>query len=160
MKNKLFRTLSAVVFALVLSACHEQRAEIGKTAPELAAFDLQGNKAELNQWQGKNVLLTFWSGTCGVCVAELGELDKMAQQHPNKVQILAINVDGENADTQAIIEKRKIHLPVLKDQLKMTGERYGVIGTPTSFIIDRQGKIQAKFEGLIPKDELQKLFNG
>lgn len=160
MQNKLKRAISAVIFSLILVACKEQTAEIGKPAPDFATFDLQGNKVELNQWQGKKLLVSFWSETCGVCVAELNELDKMAQAHPDQVQVIAINIDGENANTQTIVEKRKIRLPVLKDQLKMTGERYGVVGTPTSFVIDDNGNIQAKFEGLIPKDELQKIFNG
>ena len=160
MPNRLRCAISAVIFSLCLVACKEQTAEIGKAAPDFATFDLQGNKVELSQWEGKKLLVSFWSETCGICIAELTELDKMAQTYPEQVQVIAINIDGEYANTQAIIEKRKIHLPVLKDQLKMTGERYGVIGTPTSFVIDQQGNIQAKFEGLIPKDELQKIFNG
>lgn len=158
--NSLLSLLSTVVFSVVLFGCKEQTAEIGKPAPDIAAFDLQGNKAELNRFRGKTLLMSFWSGTCGVCMAELKSLEKLAVEYPGKVEILAINIDGENADTQAVLAKRKIRLPVLKDQMKITGERYGVMGTPTSFIISPEGNIQAKYEGLIPEETLQTLFKG
>lgn len=158
--NSLLSVLSAVVFSVVLSGCKEQTAEIGKKAPDIAVFDLQGNKTELNRFRGKTLLMSFWSGTCGVCVAELKSLEKMATEYPDKVEILAINIDGESADTQAVVSKQKIGLPVLKDQMKITGERYGVTGTPTSFIISPEGNIQAKYEGLIPEEVLHTLFKG
>ncbi|MDG2942865.1 TlpA family protein disulfide reductase [Exercitatus varius] len=158
--NTLLAVLSAVVFSVVLFGCKEQTAEIGKKAPDIAAFDLQGNQAELNRFRGKTLLMSFWSGTCGVCVAELKTLEKMAGEYPGKVEIVAINIDGENADIQSLLTKQKISLPVLKDQLKITGERYGVTGTPTSFVISPEGNIQAKYEGLIPEETLQKLFKG
>ncbi|ABR75021.1 thioredoxin [Actinobacillus succinogenes] len=158
--KSLFPVLSAVVFSAILFGCKEQTAEIGKQAPDIAVFDLQGNKTELNQFHGKTLLMSFWSGNCGVCVAELKSLEKMAAEYPDKVEILAINIDGENADTQAVVIKQKIGLPVLKDQMKITGERYGVTGTPTSFVISPEGNIQAKYEGLIPEQTLQKLFKG
>lgn len=154
---------SAVVFCcgFALIACEKDDiAEVGKQAPEIATFDLQGNKAELANWRGKTVLLSFWSETCGVCLAELKELETWHSQAASDVKLIAINVDGEKADTQKTVEKRQINQLVLKDQLKITAERYQVIGTPTSFVIDPSGKILYKFEGLIPKDKLDELFKG
>ena len=152
------KVISIIISCFVLTACQEQKAEIGQQAPEFAAFDLQGNKAELKQWQGKPILLSFWSASCGVCIAELKELEKLEQQYPNQLQIIALNIDNETADTQATVNKRQIKLTVLKDQMKITGERYQIIGTPTSFFIDSEGKIRYKFEGLIPKQQLESLF--
>ena len=64
-----FLGISAVVFFGV--SCKDESAQIGQPAPEIAAFDLQGNKASLSDWQGKTVLINFWSETCGACIAEL-----------------------------------------------------------------------------------------
>ncbi|RKW36785.1 MAG: TlpA family protein disulfide reductase, partial [Moraxella sp.] len=50
--------------------------------------------------------------------------------------------------------------PVIKDQMKITAERYQLMGTPTSFVINPEGKIQAKYEGAIPSNDLDKLFKG
>ena len=156
--NKLAKMLgiSAVVFFSV--SCKEESAQIGQPAPEIAAFDLQGNKASLSDWQGKTVLINFWSETCGACIAELRTLQQWAEKYPNQVQLIAMNIDGEKADTQAIVTKRQLTLPVFKDQMKITAERYQLVGTPTSFVIDPNGKVIYKFEGLISENDLQRLF--
>ena len=151
-----FLGISAVVFFSV--SCKEESAQIGQPAPEIAAFDLQGNKATLSDWQGKTVLINFWSETCGACIAELRTLQQWAEKYPKQVQLVAMNIDGEKADTQAIVTKRQLTLPIFKDQMKITAERYQLVGTPTSFVIDPSGKVIYKFEGLLPEEELQRLF--
>ena len=151
-----FLGISAVVFFSV--SCKEESAQIGQPAPEIAAFDLQGNKASLSDWQGKTVLINFWSETCGACITELRTLQQWAEKYPKQVQLVAMNIDGEKADTQAIVTKRQLTLPIFTDQMKITAERYQLVGTPTSFVIDPSGKVIYKFEGLLPEEELQRLF--
>ena len=151
-----FLGINTVIFFSV--SCKEESAQIGQPAPEIAAFDLQGNKASLSDWQGKTVLINFWSETCGACIAELRTLQQWAEKYPNQVQLVAMNIDGEKADTQAIVTKRQLTLPIFKDQMKITAERYQLVGTPTSFVIDPSGKVIYKFEGLLPEEELQRLF--
>ncbi|MDG6894646.1 TlpA family protein disulfide reductase [Volucribacter amazonae] len=146
--------LSAVVFLLI--SCKEETARIGEEAPTLAAFDLAGNPVNLPNHQAIT-LLTFWSESCGVCLAELQQFSKLQQQYPEKLQILAINIDGEKANTAQAVQKYQLTIPVGKDQLNISAERYQVIGTPTSFII-QQGKILAKYEGLIPIQEITQLL--
>ena len=58
MTKTLFKlSLLAVVFGI--TACKEESAIIGQAAPEIAAYDLQGNSVKLEDWQGTR-LLTFW----------------------------------------------------------------------------------------------------
>ena len=156
--NKLAKMLgiSAVVFLSVYSK--EESAQNGQPAPENAAVDQQGTKDSISDWQGKTVLINFWSETCGACIAELRTLQQWAEKYPNQVQLIAMNIDGEKADTQAIVTKRQLTLPVFKDQMKITAERYQLVGTPTSFVIDPNGKVIYKFEGLISENDLQRLF--
>lgn len=157
--NSLLKPLLIGAMICGIAACKDETATIGQAAPAIAAYDLQGNPAKLDDWQGTR-LLTFWSETCGVCVAELKSLEELAAAHPNKVQLIAINVDGEKADTQAVVNKRNLTQPVIKDQMKITAERYQLIGTPTSYVIDAKGNISAKYEGKIPDADLEKLFKG
>ena len=154
--NKLLKlfAISAVILGAV--SCKD---EVGQKAPDIAAYDLQGNPANLENWKGTR-LLVFWSETCGRCIAELKEFEKLAEDNPGKVSLIAINVDSDKMDTKAVVAKRELHLPVIKDQMKITAERYQLIGTPTSFVISPEGNIQAKYEGKIPEDDLTKLFKG
>lgn len=78
MKNKFVKLLaiSAVIFGSV--SCKDEVAAIGQKAPDIAAYDLQGKEVKLDDWKGTR-LLTFWSETCGRCVAELKEFEKLAE---------------------------------------------------------------------------------
>lgn len=146
--------LSAVSFLMI--SCKEETAKIGKQAPTLAAFDLIGNPLSLPH-SNIPLILTFWSESCSVCLAELQQFSKLSQQYPDKLQLLAINIDGEKADTAKTVDKYQLTMPIGKDQLHISAERYQVIGTPTSFLI-QQGKILAKYEGLIPSQEITTLL--
>ena len=157
--NKLLKlvAISAVIFGAV--SCKDEVASVGQKAPDIATYDLQGNPANLENWKGTRLLI-FWSETCGRCIAELKEFEKLAEENPGKVSLIAINVDSDKMDTKAVVAKRELHLPVIKDQMKITAERYQLVGTPTSFVISPEGNIQAKYEGKIPESDLNKLFKG
>ena len=151
--------LCLVIFGANLTACKEpQTATVGNPAPELAAYDLQGKSAGLKQWEGRKILLSFWSETCGACVAELRALEQTEKAYPNKIKLVAVNVDGEGVDVKKAVEKHRITQTVVQDQLKMTAERYQLIGTPTAFLIDEKGIVRQKFEGKISNTALENIF--
>ena len=156
MNNK-FKQLSLFSIALfILLGCKEpQKAEIGQTAPAIAVFDAQNHALTLPN--SPKVLLSFWSGTCGACVAELKTLQLWAAKNPGVLQVLAINTDSQ-ADLAQLTKKYQLELPMAKDQMQITGERYQISGTPTSILIE-QGIVREKFEGLISEADLARLFS-
>lgn len=155
-----FLLILLIIFSLAgLTGCKDEIAHIGQKAPTIVALDLHDQTVNLPN-KPLPTLLTFWSASCGVCIAELKTFAELSQQYPNKFQLLAINIDGDQVDLLNIIAKYQLTIPIAKDQLKITAERYQVIGTPTSFIINNKGIIQAKFEGLIPHTELSKYIAG
>lgn len=104
----LFKPLLLCTIVLSCIGCKEDIAVIGKQAPEIAVFDLVGTQRSLNEGKGKTILLNFWSETCGVCIAELKTFEQLLQSYPqNNLHIIAINVDGDKADTQALVKKEK-----------------------------------------------------
>ncbi len=59
-------------------------------------MNLQGNSVKLEDWQAPAYSL-FGRKTCGHCIMELKMFEKNADAHPNRVQLIAINVDGEKS---------------------------------------------------------------
>ncbi|CNL12675.1 putative thioredoxin [Yersinia frederiksenii] len=143
---------------LLLSACKEEKVVVGEVAPQLAAYDLQGKPVALEQWKGKQVYLNFWSASCGGCLAEMAALDKLSQEYQSDIVVVAINTDPEQVDINPILAQRDISYPVIRDQLGITQERYQVIGTPTSFMIDRDGKVTQLHQGARNEKDLTTLF--
>ena len=121
MKNKFVKLLaiSAVIFGSV--SCKDEVAAIGQKAPDIAAYDLQGKEVKLDNWKGTR-LLTFWSETCGRCVAELKEFEKLAEANPDKSSnIIAINVDGDKVDTKAVVAKTSAYVTGYQRPIKNYG---------------------------------------
>ncbi|CNI18583.1 putative thioredoxin [Yersinia frederiksenii] len=143
---------------LLLSACKQEEVAVGEFAPQLAAYDLQGKPVALDKWKGKQVYLNFWSASCGGCLAEMAALDKLSQEYQNDIVVVAINTDPEQVDINPVLAQRNISYPVIRDQLGITQERYQVIGTPTSFMIDRYGKVTQLHQGARNEKDLATLF--
>ncbi|HDZ9832231.1 TPA: TlpA family protein disulfide reductase [Yersinia enterocolitica] len=152
------KTVGLCVLLLLLSACKQEEVAVGEVAPQLAAYDLQGKPVALEQWKGKQVYLNFWSASCGGCLAEMAALDKLSQQYQQDIVVVAINTDPEQVDIAPVLAQRNISYPVIRDQLGITQERYQVIGTPTSFMIDRNGKVTELHQGARDEKALTTLF--
>lgn len=152
------KTVGLCALLLLLSACKQEEVAVGEVAPQLAAYDLQGKPGALEQWKGKQVYLNFWSASCGGCLAEMAALDKLSQQYQQDIVVVAINTDPEQVDIAPVLAQRNISYPVIRDQLGITQERYQVIGTPTSFMIDRHGKVTELHQGARDEKALTTLF--
>ncbi|QHB34750.1 TlpA family protein disulfide reductase [Yersinia canariae] len=152
------RTVGLCALLLLLSACKQEEVAVGEIAPQLAAYDLQGKPVALDQWKGKQVYLNFWSASCGGCLAEMAALDKLSQKYQQDIVVVAINTDPEQVDISPVLAQRNISYPVIRDQLGITQERYQVIGTPTSFMIDRNGKVTELHQGARNEKDLAILF--
>lgn len=143
---------------VLLSGCKDEKAEIGAAAPALAAYDLQGNQASLEQWKGKYVYLNFWASNCGGCLAEMPALEKLSKEFGDSIVVVGINTDKDEMNIQALLDERQVSFPNIRDQLSITQERYQVIGTPTSFLIDPQGKLTDQYIGMLHEPELKAIF--
>lgn len=146
------------ILLVALAGCKEEKLALGKPAPQLAAFDSQGNKATLAQWQGKSVYLNFWSASCGGCMAEMQSLEKLSQQWRDKLVVVAVNTDDESVDIAPLLAQHRVSYPVVRDQMKITQERYQVIGTPTSFLIDAKGRVIDMHQGARNEQALTAAF--
>ena len=135
--------------AILISGCKEEKLAVGAPAPALAAFDLQGQESGLERWQGKAVYLNFWSAGCGGCLAEMDTLE---------VVVVAVNTDPETVRINDLLAKHQITYPVVRDQLNITQERYQVIGTPTSVLIDSEGRVLELHQGMRKPPELEATF--
>lgn len=147
-----------LLLLVLLSGCKEEKLAQGVPAPALAAFDLHGKDASLDSWKGKGIYLNFWSASCGGCLAEMDTLQALSKQYGDNVVVVAVNTDPDSVDIRALLAKHQITYPVLRDQLNITQERYQVIGTPTSVMIDRQGRVLDLHQGARKPAALQETF--
>ena len=98
-------------------------------APAFQLNDLEGKPLSLAEAKGKIVLLNFWATWCGPCLAEIADLVDLQKRYADKLEIIALATDEDDAD-----EVRR--------------DYGGIAALPTSFVIDAQGRIVQKHVGL------------
>lgn len=112
-------------------------------APEFALADLAGNRVRLSDHRGHVVLLNFWATWCPPCRAEMPSMEKLYQAYRDRgLLILAISGDRTGQSTvEAFVQEVGVTFPILLDPANEVFAQYGVRGLPTSYLLDRQGRI-------------------
>jgi cytochrome c biogenesis protein CcmG/thiol:disulfide interchange protein DsbE len=136
--------------------------EVAGAAPAFTLTNLDGKSVSLADFRGKVVVLDFWATWCPPCKREIPDFIDLQKEYGSQgVQIVGIALD-EPDKVQAFARQNGMNYPVLlgSDEVSM---RYGGIeGIPTTFIIDKSGKIVDKFEGFRPRQvfetEIKKLL--
>lgn len=153
-RRGLCAALATTLLLVVLGGCREEKLAIGDLAPALAATDPAGEPISLDAWRGQPLFLTFWSDGCSSCVAEMKELEILAQANSGRVAVVAVNIDTEPPDMREIRQRLGLSFPLLRDSLGISKERYDVAGTPTSVLIDARSRILSRHVGMRKPDEL------
>jgi thiol-disulfide isomerase/thioredoxin len=82
----------ALLAAMLLSGCSDQQ------AAEASLLDIQGERWNAEQMQGKWLVINYWAIWCGPCRDEIPELNHFAQQYDDKALVFAVNFDGVSGE--------------------------------------------------------------
>lgn len=123
----------------------------GKTAaPPVTFVSLQGEKITTADLRGKVVLVNFWATTCTTCVAEMPALaDTYKRFSGQGFETVAIAMNYDPADyVRNYASKNGLPFTVGLDTTGDAARGFEEVRlTPTSFLIDRKGRIVQKFLG-------------
>lgn len=129
----------------------EQQTAAGKPYVDVVAVNVDGNPVHLSDIVGTAdyVLVDFWASWCGPCRRLIPELKELyAEYYPTgKLQIVGISVDAQEADWLKALEEEQMPWPQLhdlKEEPYYPSKAYGISAIPTTFLIDREGKIVAR----------------
>src|SRR6266481_2056325 len=118
-------------------------------APDFKLDSLDGKPLTLISAHGKVVLLNFWATWCGPCRAEIPDLIALQQKYKDQLQIIGLTVDDDDASfIKQVVAKTRINYPVAMSTPEVRVQYGGVAALPTSFVLDTQGRIVQKHEGL------------
>lgn len=122
--------------------------KVGSLAPEIVIQDPNKDTLRLSSLKGKIVLLDFWASWCPPCRRANPEIVKVYDKYHSKgFDIFSVSLDKNKAAWLKAIEKDKLiwknHVSELKGWDSEILDVYDITGIPTSFILDREGKITA-----------------
>lgn len=128
-----------------------------KKAPDFELKDSTGKSVKLSDYKGKVVLLNFWATWCGPCKIEIPWFMEFEQQFKDRgfaVVGVSMDEDGWGA-VKPYLEDHKVNYRVLLGNDALSDLYGGVESLPTTFLIDREGRVAALHVGLVGKDTYQ-----
>jgi peroxiredoxin len=144
------------------STMHVGPAGTGDTAPDFTLTSTDGTRVSLAEYRGKVVLLNFWATWCGPCKAEIPSFIKMQEKYGARGLVIVGVALDEPADVRGYVRSSGINYPILIGDAGIANEYGGIRSIPTSFLIDREGKIVDSRIGLQPEglwpSEIEKLL--
>lgn len=118
-----------------------QKVEIGKTAPDFALVDMNGEQHKLSDYRGQGVFLNFWATWCKPCEREMPYIEKSYQEFQDKgVKVLSIDVGESEVAVNNFVEKHNLSFPVMIDKGSVQ-TAYGIDPLPITFLINKDGKV-------------------
>lgn len=147
----------ALVACVLLSAC-SKHSTLSDDVQGLTLKTLTGKQIALADSTGP-LLINFWATDCAVCISEMPEIAELYENYkPAGFELIAVAMpyDPPNRVLE-MTEREQWPFPVALD---ISGEAVSsfatVVGTPTSYLLDKNGKLVKRYVGAIPIDKLKK----
>jgi peroxiredoxin len=132
--------------------------EAGGAVPDYAVLTLEGQPRTLSSYRGEPVLLNVWATWCPPCVREMPALQRLHEAlGPEGLRVIAVSVDAPEGsvnswgrpggDVSSFIAKHELTFEILRDPSGDIETAYGLVGLPTTFLIDRDGRIRERVIG-------------
>ena len=115
-----------------------------KQAPPVSVTTLDGKSLSLASLQGRPVLVTFWATTCPGCIKEMPHLVELYQElAPKGLEIIGIAMEYDPEDqVRTMVAQKQIPYPIAIDKDGSAAQAFGGVSlTPSTFLIDPQGRI-------------------
>lgn len=148
---------AAIVYTLYANFTKDeiQKVELGKTAPDFALVDMNGEKHKLSDYKGQGVFLNFWATWCKPCEREMPYINNQYEKYKEQgVQVLAIDVGESDIVVKDYAEKYNLNFPILNDKDSQVMTAYGIDPLPITFLIDKDGKVVKIHKGELVKEDV------
>ncbi|MBA3581383.1 MAG: TlpA family protein disulfide reductase [Gammaproteobacteria bacterium] len=142
-----FSVVRAILIVLIGFMASVSNLAFSAQAPQFVLPTAKGTPVSLASLRGKVVYVDFWASWCGPCRKSFPWMSEMQTRYGEKFKVVAINLDENRNDAYKFITEIKPNFTIVFDPKGTSAESYKVIGMPSSYLIDKNGKLVDSFVG-------------
>jgi thiol-disulfide isomerase/thioredoxin len=126
-----------------------------KTPKAWKALDLAGGTLRSSSFRGSVTVVNFWASWCGPCRVEQAELEKLYNEYAARgVSFVGVNVRDTPTNARSHLEEFGVTYPSVFNKDSTIAFKFRVLFIPTTFVLDKRGRIAAKVIGPTVEDDL------
>ena len=142
--------VATALAALCLAAGAASAAEVGAAAPPFTLPTAQETTISLERLRGQVVYVDFWASWCGPCRRSFPWMGELQQRYGSRgFTVVAINVDAKRDDAERFLRQYPAAFAVAYDAAGATPRAYDVKAMPSSYLVDREGRIAGVEHGFL-----------
>jgi cytochrome c biogenesis protein CcmG/thiol:disulfide interchange protein DsbE len=126
-----------------------------RPAPELEGKWLVPPPVRLTGLRGRPVVINFWASWCVPCRKEASELARFDREVRGRAQLVGVDFQDAEQDALAFVREFGWRFPNVRDPNGKLAVRYGLAGLPTTYVVDREGRIARVLTGAQTYAELR-----
>jgi len=134
--------------------------KIGFAAPTMMLPDLQDKMVRVGGASPKLTLVNFWASWCGPCLLEAPDLQRLHDEYGEELTVYGINATSfdREREARAFVDEQALAFPILMDRKGKAVEQFKIRQFPTSLLLDRDGNVIDRVEGVIDRKKWERLI--
>jgi len=161
MKKVLILSILTFIFICNTKASDEDTAKASSSLPSIVVKDMNGQSVNFAEFaaNGQITIVSFWATWCKPCLQELNNIDNVYEEWQKKynVRLIAVSVDDSRSanKVKGLVTSKNWTYDVLIDLNSDLRRALNVTNPPTTFLIDKSGKIIYTHTGYLEGDEAE-----
>jgi len=134
--------------------------QVGQQVPTSPFLTFDGEESDLTEYEGRPVVVNFWSSTCDACIAEMADFEEVFQRYSTQddVAFVGINIGDTNSEAKELVNTAGVSYDMGRDTARAVFPGFGSIGLPTTALVNESGEILAVHTGPVSGQELSEMI--